>query len=103
MPGNRLYPTHMPMAPAARLLLTAGASLGAFLYPQRADLVAAVGELTGADAFRRIHHRMLNDPTGRYLLREKPLISVRFPWNGSFPTKFCKLNVIVIVASQHRQ
>jgi ubiquinone biosynthesis protein COQ4 len=74
----RLYPSHVPLGPASKLLLTAGTSLGAFIFPQRADLVAAFGELSGSAAFERIHARMLQHPTGELILREKPVITVRF-------------------------
>jgi ubiquinone biosynthesis protein Coq4 len=76
MAVQRLYPSHVPTGPAARLLLTAGTALGAFLYPQRADLVAAFGELTGSHAFTSIRARMAADPTGQLLLREKPVVTV---------------------------
>jgi Coenzyme Q (ubiquinone) biosynthesis protein Coq4 len=74
---KRLYPNHLPTGTFSRLVLTAGSGLGAFMFPQRADLVAAFGELTGADAFKRIHERMQQDPTGQLLLREKPIVTVR--------------------------
>lgn len=77
MAGKRLYPTHVPLGPAAKMLLTAGAAAGAFLYPQRADLVAAAGELTGEAAFRQVRARMLADATGNLILRERPIVSVR--------------------------
>ena len=73
---NRLYPTHMPLGLLPKTMLAAGASLGALLWPQRADLVAAVGELTGESAFQAMHKRMSHDATGQLLLQQKPLITV---------------------------
>jgi ubiquinone biosynthesis protein COQ4 len=55
-----------------------GTALGAFLYPQRADLVAAVGELTGRSALNNIYNRMLESRDGQRILVDKPIISVRF-------------------------
>lgn len=49
------------------------------MFPQRADLVAAVGELTGSEALRGIYNRMLHDNSGLRLLSEKPLITVTSP------------------------
>lgn len=74
---QRLYPSHIPLGWTEKLLATAGASLGAFFSPQRADLVAAVGELTGESALKEVRKRMHNDPTGRTILQERPIVSVR--------------------------
>jgi ubiquinone biosynthesis protein COQ4 len=47
----------------------------AFADPTRADAVAALGEITGQVSLQRIHQRMMDDPTGRLILQERPIIS----------------------------
>eukprot|EP00537_Pseudo-nitzschia_pungens_P003550 CAMPEP_0172374880 /NCGR_PEP_ID=MMETSP1060-20121228/58133_1 /TAXON_ID=37318 /ORGANISM="Pseudo-nitzschia pungens, Strain cf. cingulata" /LENGTH=253 /DNA_ID=CAMNT_0013101737 /DNA_START=104 /DNA_END=865 /DNA_ORIENTATION=+ len=47
----------------------------AFADPTRADAVAALGEITGPLTLRRIHDRMMADPTGRQILRERPVVT----------------------------
>ena len=59
------------------MALSIGTALGAFLYPQRADLVAAVGELTGRGALNSMYNRMLESKEGQRILVDKPIISVR--------------------------
>jgi ubiquinone biosynthesis protein COQ4 len=43
--------------------------------PTRADAVAAVGELTGAQALRKLLRLMQDDPGGREILLERPVVS----------------------------
>jgi len=47
----------------------------AFADPTRADAVAALGEITGPLTLRRIHDRMVADPTGRRILLERPVVT----------------------------
>jgi ubiquinone biosynthesis protein COQ4 len=75
---QRLYPSHIPLGWPEKWLVTVGASVGAFFYPQRADLVAAVGELTGERALQNLRERMQSDPTGKVILQEKPMVAVRY-------------------------
>lgn len=75
MTGSRLYPSHIPLSTLQRAALTLGASIGAFLRPARADLVATVGELTGHQAFRNLHARMSACESGRAILTERPRIT----------------------------
>ena len=58
-----------------RFILTIGSGLTAIFDPSRDDMISAFGELTGTYALPRIHQRMLNDPEGALILRERPLIS----------------------------
>ncbi|KAH9276919.1 hypothetical protein BASA83_000431 [Batrachochytrium salamandrivorans] len=60
---------------ASKLLLGARAAVTALYDPTRADMVAALGETTGELVLSRIRDKMLLDPTGRRILRERPLIS----------------------------
>lgn len=45
--------------------------------PRRADLVAALGETTGAAALSNMLARMQSSPSGRQILAERPRITVR--------------------------
>lgn len=83
MSGSRLYPSHVRLPVPAKLALSLGSAIGAFIYPQRADLVAAVGELTGSEALRGMYNRMLHDNTGLRILSEKPAITVACPFQYS--------------------
>ena len=85
---GRLYPSHVPLGTASKLVLAAGTSLGAFMFPQRADLVAAFGELSGAAAFKQLHQRMSQHPTGQLILQEKPIITVRADLRTAMPARF---------------
>lgn len=82
MADGRLYPTHVRLPLPAKVALSLGSAVGAFMYPQRADLVAAVGELTGSEALRGMYNRMLHDSTGLTILSEKPLITVAVLLDG---------------------
>ncbi len=42
-------------------------AVGALRDPERADLVAALGDTTGQEALKRMHRLMLNDEGGRFL------------------------------------
>uniref|UniRef100_A0A7R9XTQ2 Ubiquinone biosynthesis protein COQ4 homolog, mitochondrial n=1 Tax=Micromonas pusilla TaxID=38833 RepID=A0A7R9XTQ2_MICPS len=56
-------------------MLVVGGGLGAILFPQRADLVGAVGETTGHLAFRRMRDRMRRDAVGADILRRRPRVT----------------------------
>jgi ubiquinone biosynthesis protein COQ4 len=58
-----------------RLAVAIHSATTAFADPARADAVAALGEVTGQVSLRRIHAKMSNDPTGRLLLQERPVVS----------------------------
>lgn len=70
-----LYGTHVPTTPLQRLALTSGSAVGALFNPARADLVAALAELTGTVALQNMRKQMRADPTGRRLLSEQPRIT----------------------------
>jgi ubiquinone biosynthesis protein COQ4 len=50
---------------------------GSFADPRRADLVAASGETTGLPAIHAMRERMRRSETGRLILQQQPLITVR--------------------------
>lgn len=58
-----------------RLSLTLQNAATAFSDPTRADAVAAVGELTGLVALQQMRNAMLQDPVGRQILAERPVVS----------------------------
>lgn len=68
-----------PLSPLGRAALAVGASLTALLQPQRADLVAVAGELTGTPALRALAKRLAATPSAAGLLAAAPS---RFPPRG---------------------
>lgn len=60
---------------AQKALLTLGSGLVAIFDPHRDDMISAFGELTGSGALPRIHSKMLGDPEGSLILKEKPIIN----------------------------
>jgi ubiquinone biosynthesis protein COQ4 len=58
-----------------RLSLTIQNAATAFSDPTRADAVAAVGELTGLVALQQMRDAMMQDPVGRKILAERPIVS----------------------------
>lgn len=73
--SSSLYPGHQPLTASQSVLLTVAAGVGALVFPQRADLVGAVGETTGGMALRRMRDRMRADSTGAAILRRRPRIT----------------------------
>lgn len=57
------------------LALTAYSATKAFIDPERHDMVATLSELTGHIALQSMYNHMKNDPTGRRILIEKPIVS----------------------------
>lgn len=61
--------------PHQKLALAIHHAVTAFSDPTRADAVAALGEITGQVSLERIHRTMMDDPTGRIILEERPVVS----------------------------
>jgi len=57
-----------------RIGVTIHSATSAFINPERADAVAALGEITGYIALRSCYDKMMLDPTGQRILQEKPTI-----------------------------
>jgi len=57
--------------------LAVGSAFGALVSPQRADLVAALGETTGEFALRRTKDKMLTSKEGRAIMNHRPRIKER--------------------------
>ena len=71
----------------------------AFADPTRADAVAALGEVTGHVALTTMYDRMMSDPAGQRILRDRPIVSkatlpiddfLRQADDDSFPMTFGK-------------
>lgn len=61
--------------PHQKLGLAIHHAVTAFTDPTRADAVAALGEITGQLSLQRIHRTMASDPTGKIILKERPIVS----------------------------
>ncbi|XP_067131787.1 ubiquinone biosynthesis protein COQ4 homolog, mitochondrial [Centruroides vittatus] len=72
---NTLYPEHIPTSIFQKVLLSIGSAAMAIADPYRDDMVAVLGETTGYLALKNIHNKMLKDPEGQAILRDKPRIN----------------------------
>ncbi|KAL3454016.1 coenzyme Q biosynthesis protein Coq4-domain-containing protein [Aspergillus insuetus] len=83
------YPHHVPLGFFEKGFLTVGSAVGALLNPRRADLIATLGEVTATPYFiYRLRDAMLQDPTGRQILRDRPRITsetLKLPYLRSLP------------------
>jgi ubiquinone biosynthesis protein Coq4 len=50
-------------------------SINIFIDPSRDDMVSAFGELTGKNAITKLYQKMINDPEGSQILKERPIIN----------------------------
>ncbi|KIV82955.1 ubiquinone biosynthesis protein coq4, mitochondrial [Exophiala sideris] len=70
------YPGHVPLTSIERVGLAVGSAITSLINPYRHDMVAALGEATAQPFFISwLRRRMLSDPTGRRILRERPRIT----------------------------
>lgn len=70
------YPGHVPLTRVERVGLAVGSAITSLIDPYRHDMVAAVGEATAQPFFISwLRDRMLADPTGRQILRDRPRIT----------------------------
>ena len=60
---------------AQRAVLTIGSGLLSILDPHRDDMISTFGELTSYSVLPDLHRKMLNDPEGALILRDKPVIN----------------------------
>mmetsp|Transcript_17318 Transcript_17318/g.36603 ORF Transcript_17318/g.36603 Transcript_17318/m.36603 type:complete len:338 (+) Transcript_17318:65-1078(+) len=74
---NHRNPQHCipSLSPLQRIATLIHSSVTALNDPTRADAVAAVGEVTGSFALSKIMRQMENDPVGRRILKERPLVN----------------------------
>ena len=70
------YPGHVPLTLLERGALAIGSAFGSLRNPYRHDLIASLGEATAKPYFvSRLRRAMLENPTGRRILRDKPRIT----------------------------
>lgn len=70
------YPGHVPLTGLERVGLAIGSAVTSLIDPYRHDMVAACGEATAQPFFiTALKTRMLSDPTGRRILRDRPRIT----------------------------
>lgn len=70
------YPGHVPLTAIERIGLAVGSAVASLANPRRGEMIAALGEATAQPYFvRRLRDRMLFDPTGRRILRDRPRIT----------------------------
>lgn len=69
-----LYANHMPTTPLQKIILSGVSAVSVFANPNRADMLANLGELTGTSALRSIHAQMCSDSTGVQILYDRPRI-----------------------------
>ncbi|ETV78998.1 hypothetical protein H257_07786 [Aphanomyces astaci] len=67
-----LYKSHMPTSPLQKIAVAVGSAVSVFTNPERGDMLAALGDVTGAVALRKMHLKMSSDPVGMQILAEKP-------------------------------
>lgn len=73
---NALYPGHVRLSLAERLLLAAGSAYKSLADPRRGDMVAALSEATAQPFFiNRLRDQMLAHPVGRQILKDRPRIT----------------------------
>lgn len=70
--GNKINVTDFQ-----RIILAAGSSIAALVDPRRHDMIACLGETTGAEALNKILSAMKSSEEGQQILNEKPRINTR--------------------------
>lgn len=63
------------LSPLQSVTLAVYSASKAYTDPERHDMVATLAEVTGKFALESLHHMMLQDPTGRRILQDKPLVT----------------------------
>ncbi|XP_075041477.1 ubiquinone biosynthesis protein COQ4 homolog, mitochondrial isoform X2 [Mixophyes fleayi] len=74
--SGTLYPNHIPTNPLQKILLSAGSAVMSLYDPYRHDMVAVLGETTGAQALLNLREKMRRDPEGLQILQERPRIQM---------------------------
>ena len=77
MSGSQAANRFIQISGIQRAILTAGSGLISIFDPKRDDMISAFGELTGQPTLPIIHKKMLADPEGFDLLRDKPTVNSR--------------------------
>ena len=70
------YPGHVPLTVIERMALAVGSAVTSLVNPRRGDMIATLGETTAQPFFiSRLRDRMLSNPTGRRILKDRPRIT----------------------------
>ncbi|KAG0141034.1 hypothetical protein CROQUDRAFT_664365 [Cronartium quercuum f. sp. fusiforme G11] len=68
------YEHHVPLNPFEQTFLAIGSALASLNNPYRGDMVAVLSETTAGPFLKRLRDQMLEDESGRNLLRNRPRI-----------------------------
>lgn len=68
---------YIPINAFQRTTLSVGSALISLLNPQRGDMIACLGELTGEQAAKHMRSKMESSPEGVRILSERPRINSR--------------------------
>ncbi|GAA99041.1 hypothetical protein E5Q_05730 [Mixia osmundae IAM 14324] len=69
------YAGHVPLNLFENGLLAVGSALASLNNPHRGDMIAVLSETTGGPFLERLRLQMLESPSGRQLLKERPRIT----------------------------
>ncbi|CAM9391692.1 unnamed protein product [Chrysoparadoxa australica] len=72
---SKLYSSHIPSTTLQKTAIAVVSAVGGVLDPERGDLIASLGEVTGLRSLKRLHHTMLMSEEGRLLLKDRPVIN----------------------------
>lgn len=71
-----LYPGHVPLFAHERAMMFFGSAIGSLLNPENNNYIVTLGESTATEKFlNSLRTKMLHNPTGRRILRERPYIT----------------------------
>ncbi|KAL5013094.1 hypothetical protein ScPMuIL_011645 [Solemya velum] len=85
---DHLYPGHIPTSTLQKWLLSVGSAGMAIVDPYRDDMIATFGETAGSTSLKWMHKKMMADPEGQEVLRDRPVINTKtitIPYLGSLP------------------
>lgn len=70
------YPNHVPLYPIEKAAMFGISAMGSYMHPEKNQYIVALGESTAITPYLKwLRKQMLNDPTGRQILRERPNIT----------------------------
>ncbi|CAF0727324.1 unnamed protein product [Didymodactylos carnosus] len=72
---DRLYSSHIPTSFLQKSLLAVGSGIMSISDPSRDDMISVFGETTGSLALKYIQQKMILDPEGEQILRDRPIIN----------------------------
>ncbi|CAF1387189.1 unnamed protein product [Adineta steineri] len=72
---DRLYGTHKPTGLVQKSILAVGSGIMSIADPSRDDMISIFGETTGGLALKYMQEKMVIDPEGDRILKERPIIN----------------------------